>query len=57
MEQRTILHFCLENVFPDKLRNKIVSEKMRKNIENFPKTRLKPLFPVLFLCPSVFEKP
>ena len=53
MEQRTILHFCLKNVPPDKLRNNIISRNRRKNVENFPKTRLKLLFPVLFLSECV----
>ena len=49
MEQGTILHSCLENVPPDKLRNNIIFRNRRKNVENFPKTRLDLLFSVLFL--------
>ena len=53
MEQRTILHSCLENVTPDKLRNNIKFGNRRKNVENFPKTRLDLLFSVLFLSGCV----
>ena len=57
VEQRTILHSCLENVPPDKLRNNIKFENRRKNVENFPKTRLKPLFPVPFFYSGMLKKP
>ena len=57
VEQRTILHSCRENVTPDKLRNSIKFGNRRKNVENFPKTRLKPLFPVPFFYSGMLKKP
>ena len=57
MEQRTIFHSCLENVTPEKLRNSIKFGNRRKNVENFPKTRLKPLFPVPFFYSGMLKKP
>ena len=56
VEQGTILHSCLENVPPDKLRNNIKFGNRRKNEENFPKTRLKPLFPVPFFLSGYVKK-
>ena len=43
---------------PDKLRNNIIFGNRRKNLANFfPKTKIKPLFPVPFFHPSVLKEP